>query len=85
MTMDETVKYSSLSLYYLVAVAKIAIYIIQKDSVKNKGIIKKFVEQFEDNLKTTYLEIPEKERGELTKLFTHIIAEALPAEFLANK
>lgn len=81
-TMDEAVKYSSLSLELLVAVAKLYAAIL-KDQPKAEST--KFFKAAEGLGKSVALDIPNKEKAEVNKLILYIFMEALPPEVLLEK
>jgi len=80
-SMDEAVKYSSLSLEFLVASVKGMSGLLKEKKEKERDeIFKKAVEVG----KSIKIDIPENEKAELIKLITHLVIEALPSDIITS-
>jgi len=80
-SMDEAVKYSSLSLEFLVALVK-GMSELFKNMEENERdeLFKKTAEVG----KSIRIDIPKNEKAELIKVITHLVIEALPPDIIAS-
>lgn len=80
-SMDEAVKYSSLSLEFLVALVKGMSEMFKNMKEKERG---EFFKKTAEVGKSIKIDIPENEKAELIKVITHLVIEALPSDMITS-